>query len=205
MSIKVRLLALAALAIAVAAIPVALFAVTGEGDAENSFRGSRPPEGIELPELALPDQDGHVLRTGDLRGKVALVTFLDTQCEASCPLIASAMADGLDRLTAAEREGVVALAISVDPAEDTAASVRRFLARHGAEDALRYLVAPETELRPLWETFGVAASVDTGIDDLHSAPVRIYNPSGVWAATLHAGADLTPQSLAHDVRVALSS
>jgi hypothetical protein len=82
--------------------------------------------------------------------------------------------------------------------------VRRFLASRDAEDALRYVVAPEVELRPLWEEFGVLPSADTGSDDLHSAPVRIYDPSGVWAATLHAGADLTPQNLVHDVRVALA-
>lgn len=205
MSTKARVLALAVLAVVAAAVPVGLLAFTGDGEPEGDFRGSLPPPGIDLPELALADQDGDVVRTEDLRGKVALVTFLDTQCEASCPLIASAIADGLERLTPEERERVVALAVSVDPVEDTPASVRRFLASRGAEDALRYVVAPEAELRPLWDAFGVLPSADSGSDDLHSAPVRIYDPSGVWAATLHTGADLTPQNLVHDVRVALAS
>jgi protein SCO1 len=204
MSTKARVLALAVLAVVAAAVPVGLLAFRGDDESGGDFRGSRPPPGIELPELALADQDGDVVRTEDVRGKVALVTFLDTQCQESCPLIASAIADGLERLTPEERGRVVALAISVDPAEDTPASVRRFLASRDAEDALRYVVAPEVELRPLWEEFGVLPSADTGSDDLHSAPVRIYDPSGVWAATLHAGADLTPQNLVHDVRVALA-
>ncbi|MGH3094049.1 MAG: SCO family protein [Gaiellaceae bacterium] len=205
MSTKARVFALAVLAVVAAAVPVGLLAFTGDGEPGGDFRGSRPPPGIELPELALADQDGDVVRTEDLRGKVALVTFLDTQCEESCPLIASAIADGLERLTPEERRRVVALAISVDPVEDTPSSVRRFLASRGAEDALRYVVAPEAELRPLWEEFGVLPSADSGSDDLHSAPVRIYDRSGVWAATLHAGVDLTPQNLVHDVRVALAS
>jgi protein SCO1/2 len=205
MSTKTRVLALAVLAVVAAAVPLGLLAFTGDGGSEGDFRGSLPPQGIELPELALADQDGDTVRTQDLRGKVALVTFLDTQCEESCPLIASAIADGLGRLSADERGRVVAVALSVDPAEDTPASVRRFLASRGAEEAVRYLVAPEAEMRPLWEAFGVAASADTGMDDLHSAPVRIYDSSGVWVATLHAGADLTPQNLVHDVRVALGS
>jgi cytochrome oxidase Cu insertion factor (SCO1/SenC/PrrC family) len=202
-STKARVLALVILAVVVAAVPVGLLAFAGDGEPERDFRGSLPPAGIELPELMLADQDGDMVRTEDLRGKVALVTFLDTQCGESCPLIASAIADGLGRLTPEERRGVVALAISVDPAEDTPASVRRFLTSRSAEDALRYVVAPEVELRPLWEAFGVLPSADTGSDDLHSAPVRIYDRSGVWAATLHTGADLTPQNLVHDVRVAL--
>ena len=205
MSTKTRVLALAVLAVVAAAVPLGLLAFTGDGGSGGDFRGSLPPQGIELPELALADQDGDTVRTQDLRGKVALVTFLDTQCEESCPLIASAIADGLGRLSADERGRVVAVALSVDPAEDTPASVRRFLTSRGAEEAVRYLVAPEAEMRPLWEAFGVAASADTGMDDLHSAPVRIYDSSGVWVATLHAGADLTPQNLVHDVRVALGS
>ena len=205
MSTKARVLALAVLAVVAAAVPVGLLAFTGDGESEGDFRGSLPPEGIELPELRLADQDGDMVRTEDLRGKVALVTFLDTQCEESCPLIASAIADGLGRLSADERGRVVAVALSVDPAEDTPASVHRFLTSQGAQETLRYLVAPEAEMRPLWEAFGVSASADTGMDDLHSAPVRIYDSSGVWAATLHAGADLTPQNLVHDLRVALAS
>lgn len=205
MSPKVRVLALAALAVVAAAVPVGIVAFAGDDESMGDYRGSRPPPGIELPELALPDQHGDIVRTEDLRGKVALVTFLDTQCEESCPLIASAVADGLERLNPEERGRVVALAISVDPAEDTPANVRRFLASRGAGDALRYVVAPQVELRPLWKAFGVLSSADSGSDDLHSAPVRVYNPSGVWAATLHAGADLTPQNLVHDVRVALDS
>jgi protein SCO1 len=203
MNTKARFLTLAVLAALVAVVPVGLLAFAGDGEPEGDFRGSLPPAGIKLPQLTLADQDGSMVRTEDLRRKVALVTFLDTQCEESCPLIASAIADGLGRLSPDERGRVVAVALSVDPAEDTPASVRRFLAAQGAEEELRYLVAPEAEMRPLWEAFDVAASADTGMDDLHSAPVRIYDSSGVWAATLHAGADLTPQNLVHDVRVAL--
>jgi cytochrome oxidase Cu insertion factor (SCO1/SenC/PrrC family) len=36
---------------------------------------------------------------------------------------------------------------------------------------------------------------------VHSGDLR----GRVWVATLHAGADLTPQSLAHDIRVALAA
>jgi len=32
--------------------------------------------------------------------------------------------------------------------------------------------------------------------------VRIYDASGVWVSTLHAGVDLTDENLIHDLRVA---
>lgn len=203
MHTNARIVVLAGLAATAAAIPVALFAF-GEGDGD-SYRGSVPPAGISAPDFALRDVEGELVRMDDLSGRVVLVTFLDAQCQDACPLIASRLADGLGRLTDEERAEVVALGISVDPDEDTPAAVRAFLARHGAEDALRYLVAPERELRSMWEDFQISASADTGIDDLHSAPVRIFDRDGVWVTTLHAGADLTPQNLVHDVRLALES
>jgi protein SCO1 len=173
--------------------------------AHDNFRGSSPPSGISLPDFALPDHSGEFVRSRNLLGAVVLVTFLDSQCEESCPIIASQVAAGLDRLTPEEQTDVVAIAISTDPQEDTAESVRAFLRHSRAERKLRYLVASESRLRPVWRRFGILSSAETGVDELHSAPVRIYGREGEWLATLHASADLTPANVAHDVRVALGS
>ena len=120
-------------------------------------------------------------------------------------MIAWTVARTIDALTPAERQDVQAVAISTDPAEDTERSVRRFLARNRAAGRLLYLGGgqPEAELRRLWDDFDVLSSLESGEDTLHSAPVRIYDRSGEWVATLHPGADLTEANLAHDLRVAL--
>ncbi|MGH3039049.1 MAG: hypothetical protein ACRDLZ_06530 [Gaiellaceae bacterium] len=57
----------------------------------------------------------------------------------------------------------------------------------------------------MWEDFQIAPSLDTGVDTLHSAPVRIFDRGGTWVSTLHAGPDLTVENLVHDLRVALES
>jgi protein SCO1 len=199
-SSKTRIVVLAALATAAVALAVVLFAFGGE---EASYRGSTPPEGIELPAFSLADDQGQVVDSNSLGGKVTAVTFLDTQCTQACPVIASAVGRALDRLPDEERGDVVALALSVDPAEDTPEAVRTFLERHRVRGNLRYLVAPEEELRPVWDAFRITPSADSGSDDLHSAPVRIFDRDGVWVATLNAGADLTPENLAHDLALAL--
>jgi cytochrome oxidase Cu insertion factor (SCO1/SenC/PrrC family) len=61
------------------------------------------------------------------------------------------------------------------------------------------------ELRPVWRGFQVSSSLDSGDSNMHSAPVRVYDPEGRWRSTLHAGVDLTAASLAHDLREALST
>jgi len=81
--------------------------------------------------------------------------------------------------------------------------VRSFLRRNRASEQLHYLVAPLATLEPIWRRFQILSSHETGDDEVHSAPVRVYDPDGVWVSSLHAGADLTPANLAHDLETAL--
>ena len=141
----------------------------------------------------------------DFRGKAVAITFLDTQCTEACPVIAAQIARGMALLPPANRRRVAAIAITVDPDEDTPRRVRRFLREQGALGKLHYAVGSLAELRPVWNAFQVLPSVETGDDDIHSAPVRIFDRRGRWVSTLHAGGDLTPASLAHDLRLALVS
>jgi cytochrome oxidase Cu insertion factor (SCO1/SenC/PrrC family) len=175
-------------------------------DGEGPYRGSEPPGGIELVGFALRDHTGELIRSRALRTDVVVLTFLDSQCTESCPIIASQIGRALDLLTAAERRGVVAVAISTDPKEDDPGNVRAFLLRHRVLGKLHYVGGGEAEskLRTVWKRFNILSSLDSGEDTLHSAPVRIYE-EGVWVATLHAGVDLTPENLVHDLRVALRS
>lgn len=193
-----------ALVIALAGVAVVAALALGGGDSP-AYRGSAPPAEIGLPDFTLPDYAGENVSSQELAGRVVLITFLDSQCTESCPIIASQIARALERLESGERAQVAPIAISTDPEEDTPAAVRAFLRKNRAEGKLRYLVAPVTRLRPVWDSFQIAASFDTGVDTLHSAPVRIYDREGVWVSTLHAGADLTTENLAYDIRLALGS
>lgn len=181
-----------------------VFAVTGSGSSERTPRGSTPPAKFELPAFVLRDAiSGELIDSSALDSKVVLVTFVDTQCRDACPLLAWQIGRGIERLEPSERARVTALAISVDPRGDTIDSVRAYLRRYKVERSLRYLVGTEAELRPVWESFFVLSSLDSGLDDAHSAPVQIYDVSGLWFSTLRPRSDLTPENLAHDVRLAL--
>jgi cytochrome oxidase Cu insertion factor (SCO1/SenC/PrrC family) len=166
--------------------------------ASNEYRGSEPPSGLRLPSFTLRDYTGRLVRSSDLRGEVVLVTFLDSQCTEACPLIAAQIGRTLAGLPASGRSDVEAIAISTDPAEDSAANVSRFLRRQRALQ-IRYLTRPEAAIRSVWRSFKILSSLESGRDTLHSAPVRIYDRQGFWVSTLHAGVDLTPANLAHDI------
>jgi hypothetical protein len=47
------------------------------------------------------------------------------------------------------------------------------------------------------------AAAETGNADIHSADVRIFDRRGIWVSIQHAGVDLSPHNLAHDIPVAL--
>lgn len=207
---KVTKILLVAAIISVGVTSAIGFALRGDAGASatpssspGAYRGSEPPARFELPAFALRDQQGKLARSGDLRGKAVALTFLDTQCQETCPVVAGLVADGVRALPAAARDDVVAIAISVDPEEDTPTSVQRFLRRNRATAQLHYLVAPLTTLEPLWRRFQILSSHETGEDEVHSAPVRVYDPNGIWVSSLHAGVDLTPVNLAHDLVTAL--
>ncbi|HEX7254782.1 MAG TPA: SCO family protein [Gaiellaceae bacterium] len=176
------------------------FVLTRDGG-EVDFRGSRPPEGLTMPAFAVVTGSGTVSSDG-LRGKAVAVTFLDTQCTEACPIVAAQIGDAV-RLLGEDREQVVALAFSVDPVNDTPARIDSFLRRFRALDELQYVGGTVAQLRPVWQDFQILASADTGDSNMHSAPVRVYDPEGRWRSTLHPGVDLSAPNLVHDLRAAL--
>ncbi len=172
---------------------------------EGRYRGSEPPGRHELPRFSLRNYDGRRVDSNDLRGRIVVLTFLDSQCTDTCPILASQIGQTIGGLTPAERDEVSAVAISTDPREDTSASVRGFLTKQRVLGKLLYLSGPEPEMRALWKRFQILSSLESGEDTLHSAPVRIYDRDGVWVATLHAGVDLSEDNLLHDIRSALAA
>jgi protein SCO1 len=177
-----------------------------DGDPKRAgYRGSVPPPGVRLPAFELRSYTGRVVTRDGLAGKVVVVTFLESKCREACPIIARQIARTVDRLSAAEEAQAAFLAISTHPVDDTAASVRAFVRKHHAEGKLDYLIGTEQELRPVWDRFNVLAALDSGDAETHSASVRVFGPDGVWVSTLHAGVDLTPTNLAHDVATALAA
>ena len=168
-----RLLLLAALALLVA----------GCG---SSGKSSAPPpakldgtalEATRAPDFALTDQDGRTVRLSALRGKAVLVTFLYTHCPDVCPLIATNLGLALRRLGPAA-SGVRALAVSVDPKGDTAASVRGFVRAHRLPPQFRYLRGTRAQLAKVWRAYHIAAQSSPENTVNHSAYTLLVDRNG---------------------------
>lgn len=161
----------------------------------------------------LPDQDGHVVSLGDLRGKVVVLTFLYTHCPDVCPLVADALHAVRGRLGSAA-SGAAFVAVSVDPAGDSRESVRRFLAVHRVQGELRYLGGTFAQLRPVWAHYYVgsdakavnpaaaAAATRTSSEVDHTAIVYLIDKAGKLVLFLPGNFD--PNDLAVDIHALMT-
>ncbi len=199
-----RLLVLVGVAVVVPGATLgALLATRSSGSNSATYRGSQPPPGLRAPDFALRSYRGPVVRMRDLGGKVVLVAFLDTACIDKCPIIAAEIGAAITLLTPTERIDMEALAITVLPKVDTPSRVRTFLQQRHAVGKLDWLIGPADALPEVWKRFAVLPAADTGDANVHSAGVRVFDRMGIWVSTLHAGVDLTPGNLVHDIWVAL--
>jgi protein SCO1/2 len=185
--------------LAVAALAAVLLAA---GDASQSgdevgsaerFEGATLPAGLRAPALDLRDEDGDRVRMADLRGRPTIVTFLYSNCDDTCPTQAQQVKGALNELG----EDLPALAISVDPENDTADSARAFLSKQRMTGRLRFVLGSRAELEPIWRGYGVQPQ----LDDLdHTARIVLVDREGVQRVGYPLD-QVTPERLAHDLRL----
>jgi protein SCO1/2 len=207
MPTRARTLALALAA--AAALAVVLAAVLTDGDkgstqtsavspaasSGSGFDGAALGHGIAARPFTLSDQHGRPVSLSDYRGQVVLVAFLYSTCGATCILIAQQIRGALDELA----HPVPVLIVSADPAADTPAHIRSFLAEVSLTGRAEYLTGPLSQLRPVWAAYGIKpASVGASRFDEY-ASVLLLDRSGE-ERVLFQTEQLSPESLAHDIR-----
>jgi protein SCO1/2 len=188
---------IALVVVAVAAFGAVALAATGSSDDDSSsgtrFAGATLPAGLKAPEVGLPDEEGEVVRMADLRGRPVIVTFLYSNCEDSCPAQAQQVKGALNKLG----RDVPALAISVDPANDTSDSARAFLSKQRMTGRMRFVLGTRPELRRIWHGY----AVEPQLDDLdHTARIVLVDGKGIQRVGYPLG-EVTPERLAHDLRL----
>lgn len=197
---RLRLAMLAAVACALAALAGVALASGGDGAREdqavvNGFVGSLRPPGIPPKDFRLTDQDGEPVSLRQLRGEPLILTFLYTTCEDTCPQQAQTIRGALDRAGV----DVPALAVSVDPANDTEKSAKRFLVKQRATGRIRFLLGSRAQLQPIWKAYGIRPQGDA-FD--HSAYILLVDRRGVQRVGFPVE-QATPEGIAHDLRVLL--
>jgi len=183
---------LAALAIAVALGDGGGGRAGSAGGSPTGFAGALRPPAARAADFRLRDQDGRPATMRAYRGRVVVVTFLYSTCTDTCPLTAQQIRGALDQLG----RDVPVLAVSVDPAGDTAAHVRRFLAEQGMTRRMRFLTGTSAQLAPVWRAYGIRPQGD-GFE--HTASTVVVDGAGRQRLG-YLTDQLTPEALAGDLR-----
>jgi protein SCO1 len=189
--------AIALLFVGVAALgAIVAAAVSGRdesSDGTQRFEGSTLPSGLRAPDFALTDEEGRRVRMSDFRGRPAVVTFLYTNCEDTCPGQAQVIKGAFAELG----RDLPAVAVAVDPPRDTPASARRFLSEQRMRNRLRFALGKRDDLRPVWNGF----SVQPQRENLeHTGRLVLVDAEGVQRVSYPID-QATPERIAHDLKL----
>jgi protein SCO1/2 len=160
---------------------------------EGPFRGGSMPAGIHAPEFKLTDQNDEPVAMSDYRGKPVVVTYLYTHCKETCPIQAQMIRGALDDLG----HDIPALAVSVDPFRDTAASARAFLRKAKMTGRMRFVLGTRRQLQPIWRGFAIQPQLK---DSEHQAYITLVDRKGLQRVAVPIN-HTSPEDLAHDIGV----
>ncbi len=185
-----------ALMLAVAAVFAGVIAVAWPSDDAASggpdrFQGASLPRGLKAPDFTLTDQDGRRVSMRSLRGKPVVVAFLYSTCKDSCPVQAQQIKGALNELG----RDVPALAVSVDPANDSARSAAAFNSEQRMTGRLTWVLGRRAQLAPIWRAYGATGQRE---DTEHNARFVLVDPKGVQRVGYPLD-KVTPERVAHDL------
>jgi protein SCO1/2 len=155
------------------------------------------------PDFSLRGSDGAELKLSQYRGKVVLLAFGYSSCEAVCPITLGVLAQARKKLDAAAGQLQVVY-ITVDPDRDDAARMRTFLGAFDPSFIGGTGTAPQ--LAAVRTDYGISVSdkipVPGGGYALnHSSFIYLIDRSGRLRALMPYGHG--PDDFVHDVRILL--
>lgn len=183
-------------AVLVGAAALAVIVIVGRSPATpdtppSGFEGATLPPDYRAPDFRLRNQDGEPISMRALRGRPVAVTFLYTECDDTCPPQAQQIKGALDQLG----HDVPVLAISVDPANDTAALARKFNNEVRMTGRMDWVLGDEAELSPIWDGFAIQPQLENAD---HQARIVLVDREGFQRIGFPLD-QATPERIAHDI------
>lgn len=154
-------------------------------------------------DFTLPDQHGSTFRMADTRGKVVLMSFLQTHGGDAEAAEVKAVAD----LVGTDVDHVVFVSVTLDPERDTPAALAAYSKQFGLFDIWHFVGGLPNDVKAVWFDYGVAISADPetpfGSYDLeYFAPSYLIDKRGYVRAFMDR--DVTPAEIANSIRVLLA-
>ena len=161
-------------------------------DREKYFQAKGEP----APPFELQDPDGNPVSLAALKGKAVVLYFGYASCPDICPLHSRKIAEVQEMVkTGGMEDRVQFVAVTTDPARDTAEVLKAHGDTHGLDPANWAFLTngpdqPEDATRKLAEDFGHSFTVADGGYQVHGTVTHVIDPNGIWAANVHGSASI---------------
>jgi protein SCO1/2 len=205
---QARLLLLVVCAILAVALILAIVLSGGHGGSRTSsstpngdFDGAAFPPGVQARDFTLTNQRGQRVSLSAYHGKVVLLAFLFSRCR-TCILVAEQVRGALDEVEGTR--GVATVFVSTDPQTDTTASVNRFLSETSLSGHVEYLTGTPQELQPIWKAYAIPPVSAGRYASEEGSTVLLIDRNGLERVGFGLE-QITPESLAHDLRLLASA
>ena len=152
--------------------------------ARNTTSVNQPYEGTELdgigPDFRLMDQNEALVSLSDFRGKVVVLTFMDSQCKDTCPITGAHFRQAYRQLDQNEAKQIIFLGVNVNVQASAVADVLETThAWHMDEiPSWHFLTGDAEVLEPVWKDYGVAAIPNPDGSITHTPGTFLIDPSG---------------------------
>ena len=130
----------------------------------SSLDNTQPYDGTEISGEAsgfqLTDQNGSLISLSDFRGKVVVLTFMDSKCTDTCPLTAADFREAYRQLNQDEAKQVAFLGVNVNVEANTVADVLETTHAWRLDEipSWHFLTGSRDALEPVWKDYGVSAA-----------------------------------------------
>lgn len=130
-----------------------------------SRTGAQDYQGTELSgkatDFQLTDQNGSVINLSDFRGKVVVLTFMDSQCTDTCPLTAAQFRLAYRQLDTVETSQVVFMGVNVNVKANTVADVKEITQSWHLDEIpnWHFLTGNLRDLEQVWQEYNIAVQI----------------------------------------------
>lgn len=140
-------------------------------------------EGRPAPAFALTDQFGKPLALADLRGRVVLLTFIDSHCTDVCEFTATELLKAQTAL-GAQRGQVSIVAVNVNARYNSVGDVLDYSRRFHMDERWYFLTGDATALQQVWKDYYIGVEVGPRGDVTHQVAVYVIDQRGRQRALL---------------------
>ena len=113
----------------------------------------------EAADFQLTDHNGSAVKLSDFRGKVVVLTFMDSKCVDTCPLTAVHFREVYRQLNPNEAKQVVFIGVNMNLEENTVSDVSESTRAWHLDEipSWHFLTGNREELEPVWSAYNVTA------------------------------------------------